>query len=144
VVPEPLVEPLATLRTQLDGFTPPLAQRTMSLFMDEGHFPTHLRRMRAAYGAKRALLVDGLAPLAGRGWSWSSQPAGLHLLIRHRSRARVRAVVAASTLDLARLDRYRSAPGAGDGLFLRFGGLDSAEIRAGTAELEAVERKVGL
>src|SRR6185437_4516187 len=38
VVPEELVEPLANIRTQLDGFTPALQQMAMSLFMDEGHF----------------------------------------------------------------------------------------------------------
>src|SRR5207302_1138557 len=92
VVPEQLIEPLANVRTQLDGFTPPLPQMTMSLFMDEGHFSPHLRRMRAVYGAKRAQLVKGLAPLAARGWTWSSNPAGLHLLVRHKSGEHVRAV----------------------------------------------------
>ena len=61
VVPEELVEPLANIRTQFDGFTPALTQMTMSLFMDEGYFSSHLRRMRAVYGAKRAALVEGLA-----------------------------------------------------------------------------------
>ena len=141
VVPEALVEPLANVRTQLDGFTPALPQMTMSLFMDEGHFPPHLRRMRAAYGAKRAALVEGLAPLAARGWSWSGAPAGLHLLLRHRSREVVGAVAAASGLDLARLGAYRARPAADDGLLLRFGGLDPASLRDGIAALVAAARQ---
>src|SRR5207253_4792406 len=36
VVPDDLVEPLATIRTQLDGFTPALPQMAMSFFIDEG------------------------------------------------------------------------------------------------------------
>jgi hypothetical protein len=62
VAPEEIVEPLANIRTQLDGFTPAVRQMAMSLFMDEGHFSSHLRRMRAVYGAKRVTLIEGLAP----------------------------------------------------------------------------------
>jgi len=140
VVPEPLVEPLANLRTQLDGFTPALPQMTMSLYMEEGYFAAHLRRMRAVYGAKRAMLVEWLQPLAARGWSWSSHPAGLHLLVRHPAKAHVRATGAASGLDLARLSAYRARPARGDGLLLRFGGLDPASLAAGAATLVAAER----
>jgi GntR family transcriptional regulator / MocR family aminotransferase len=137
VVPEELVEPLASLRTQLDGFTPALSQMTMSLFMEEGHFSSHLRRMRAAYGAKRGGLVEGLRPLAAHGWVWPSNPAGLHLVVRHPEAGRVRALAAASSLDLALLSSYRIRPAPDDGLFLRFGGLDAASLRAGTAALVA-------
>jgi GntR family transcriptional regulator/MocR family aminotransferase len=142
VVPADLVEPLATLRTHLDGFTPALPQMAMSLFMDEGYFASHLRRMRAAYGAKRAELCDGLAPLAARGWTWSSNPAGLHLLVRHPDGDAVRAVAAASGLDLALLGAYRAEPARDDGLFLRFGGLDGPSLRAGIAALVAAARGV--
>ena len=54
VVPDDLIEPLANLRSQLDGFSPALSQLVMSRFMDEGHFSSHLRRMRTIYGARRA------------------------------------------------------------------------------------------
>jgi GntR family transcriptional regulator/MocR family aminotransferase len=131
VLPEPIVEPLATLRTQLDGFTPPLAQKAMSLFLDEGHFPTHVRRMRALYGAKRSTLVEGLAPLASRGWSWSANPAGLHLLLRHRDGTLARRIASRSSLDLALLSTYRTRRGRDDGLFLRFGSLDPSALRDG-------------
>jgi GntR family transcriptional regulator/MocR family aminotransferase len=146
MVPEELVEPLATVRTQLDGFTPALPQLAMSLFMDEGHFASHLRRVRACYGAKRAELLDGIAPLATRGWTWSGNPAGLHLLLRHPAGDYVRAVAASSSLDLALLSSYRLRSARGDGLFLRFGGLGPEQLRSGIAALlEATQqRRVGL
>src|SRR5262249_32943879 len=53
VVPEELVEPLANLRTRLDGFSPALSQLVMACFMEEGHFSSHLRRMRSVYAGKR-------------------------------------------------------------------------------------------
>jgi GntR family transcriptional regulator/MocR family aminotransferase len=142
VVPGHLVEPLASLRTQLDGFSPASGQMATSLFLEEGHFASHLRRMRGLYGAKRAALVEGLGPLASRGWSWPRNLAGLHLLVRHRDGGRVRAVAAlAPSLDLALLRSYRVARGKDDGLFLRFGALDPATLREATAELVAAERR---
>lgn len=140
VVPEPLIEPLANIRTQFDGFTPALPQMVMSLFMDEGYFASHLRLMRAIYGAKRAELVERLAPLAKRGWTWSNNPAGMHLLVRHDDRDHVRAVAASSELDLALLSSYRASSTRDDGLFLRFGGLDIASLRAGVEEIIAAEK----
>jgi len=138
VVPASLVEPLATVRTHLDGFTPPVAQLAMSLFMSEGHFATHLRRLRADYAAKRRALVATLAPLRPRGWRWSDEAAGLHLLIAHPDARHVRAVAAAlPQLDLALASRYRMEPAGGDGLFLRFAGLDMAQIVAAGRALKA-------
>jgi len=141
VVPEEIVDSVAKFRTQLDGFTPAVPQMAISLFMDEGHFSSHLRRMRAVYGAKRATLIEGLAPLAAGGWTWSGNPAGMHLLAAHERGDYVRAVAASSALDLALLGSYRSARGRDDGLLLRFGGLDAASLLEGIAVLvEAAER----
>jgi GntR family transcriptional regulator/MocR family aminotransferase len=135
VVPPAIVEPLANLRTEFDGFTPPARQLAMSLFMDEGQFASHLRRMRTIYRAKRSALVDVLDPLSALGWTWSRVPAGMHLLLRHRDRRYVRRVAAASGLDLALLSTYRSGRGSDDGLFLRFGALDTAAIVEGASAL---------
>lgn len=143
VVPEQLVEPLANIRTQIDGFTPAMTQMTMSLFMDEGYFSSHLRRMRAVYSAKRAALEEGLAPLSKRGWTWPANPAGMHLLVRHEKGDYVRAVARASSLDLALLSSYRVARKRDDGLFLRFGALDAQSLREGIAALVAVAKKTG-
>jgi len=129
--------PLANLRTQLDGFSPALSQLVMACFMEEGHFSSHLRRMRSVYAAKRTELVEALEPLFCLGWTWSSNPAGFHLLIRHRDGELVRRVVARSSLDLALLSRYRIRRTSDDGLLLRFGGLSTPELRAGIRELLA-------
>jgi hypothetical protein len=49
----------------------------------------------------------------------------------------VRAVAAASSLELALLSSYRVARTRDDGLFLRFGALDTASLQAGVAALVA-------
>lgn len=142
VVPEEIVEPLANVRTQLDGFTPAVPQMALSLFMDQGHFSMHLRRMRALYGAKRAILEEGLAALGACGWTWSGNPAGMHLLAAQERGDYVRAVAASTSLDLALLSSYRTARSRDDGLFLRFGALDSATLRSATAELVEAAHKM--
>lgn len=142
VVPEELVELLANIRTQMDGFSPAVQQMTMALFMEEGYFASHLRRMRAVYGAKRKALVDGLASLAASGWTWSNNPAGMSLLVRHKNGAYVRKIARASSLDLALLSRYSARFTREDGLFLRFGALDYKNIHGGIQELTAVAAKI--
>jgi GntR family transcriptional regulator/MocR family aminotransferase len=144
VIPEHLAEPLANIRTQLDGFTPAMPQMAMSLFMDEGYFSSHLRRMRAVYGAKRTALVDGLASLAASGWTWPDNLAGMHLLVRHKSGDFVGTVARSSALDLSLLSSYRVARSRDDGLFLRFGALDAASLQAGIAALVAAVKKAHL
>ena len=141
VVPEELIEPLANIRTQLDGFTPALPQMAMSFFMDEGYFSSHLRRMRALYGAKRSALTDALEPLAARGWTWPSNPAGIHLLASHAHGSKVRRIAKDSELDLALLSSYRLARRSDDGLFLRFGALDARSVRDGARALTGVAQK---
>lgn len=140
VVPEPLVEPLANIRTQLDGFTPAERQMAMSLFMDEGHFSAHLRRMRAIYGARHAILIEGIAPLASQGWAWPTNRAGIHLLLRHKRASYVRAVAKTSSLELALLSSYSALPRRDDGLFLRFGALNIAALQEGIAALVKAAR----
>jgi GntR family transcriptional regulator/MocR family aminotransferase len=142
VVPENFTDLIGNIRTQMDGFTPPLTQLTMSLFMDEGYFSPHLRRMRAVYGAKRAAVVAGLDRLRAMGWTWSSNPAGMHLLIGHRNGDYVRAVAASSSLDLALLSSYRFSKRRDDGLFLRFGALDSDSLRTGIEALVSTASNV--
>jgi GntR family transcriptional regulator/MocR family aminotransferase len=135
VVPEEMIDLMAKIRTQMDGFSPILTQMTMSLFMDEGYFFSHLRLMRKIYAAKRDALIQALAPIARLGWTWSGNPAGTHLLLRHKNGEYVRSVAQASELDLALLNKYRSARAQEDGLFLRFGALDPETLQAGVQQL---------
>jgi GntR family transcriptional regulator/MocR family aminotransferase len=59
---------------------PELTQATVAEFLAEGHFARHLRRMRAAYAARRAALAAAVtAAFAGR-LTMAARPGGLHLL----------------------------------------------------------------
>lgn len=138
-----MVEPLANIRTQLDGFTSPVQQKAFGMFLDEDHFASHLRRMRAAYSEKRAALLEELEPLRACGWWWASNPAGMHVVARHAVGEHVRSIAASVPLALALLSSYRSQKQADDGLMLRYGALDVQSIRAGARTLvaEALRRR---
>lgn len=61
---------MANIRTQMDGFTSPLVQMTMYLFMEEGHFPRTGAICVLYRGQKRNALIEGLASMryvAGHG-----------------------------------------------------------------------------
>ncbi|MBU9728929.1 MocR-like pyridoxine biosynthesis transcription factor PdxR [Diplocloster modestus] len=56
-------------------------QRTLEVFIREGHFERHLNRMRTAYKGKHDLLVEHLKELKAV-CSISGEQAGVHLLAR--------------------------------------------------------------
>ena len=74
--------PLANLRTQLDGFSPALSQLVMACFMEEGHFSSHLRRMRSSLRSEahrarrgaRAAVLPRLDVVQQPGWLSPSDP----------------------------------------------------------------------
>jgi GntR family transcriptional regulator/MocR family aminotransferase len=135
VVPVAMVEQLANIRSQFDAFSAPMAQLAMSRFMDEGHFSTHVRRMRDVYAAKCAICTEALEPLGDRGWTWDAGTVGLQIMLHHPEAQEVRRTAEASGLALHFLNSYRHRPANDDGLLLRFGGLSAAVIGSGMNRL---------
>jgi GntR family transcriptional regulator/MocR family aminotransferase len=142
VVPEFMVDPLANIRTQLDAFNPPLTQLTMSRFMDEGHFSTHVRRMRALYDAKRTVVTKGLSPLSSSGWTWDDNTMGVQLMLHHPDARKVLRTAEASGLALHLLSSYRHGIAGNDGLLLRFGGLGIPAVRDGVERLVCASQRI--
>lgn len=82
VVPPPLVEPFAKMRTVSDRCPPRVPQMILSDFINEGHFGEHLRQMRTLYAARQATLLDALEEELGSFLEINSSDAGLHLVGR--------------------------------------------------------------
>lgn len=71
---------LACRRT-LHGGCPEFMQAVVADFITEGHLSRHIKRMRALYARRRAMLADALAPYAADGFVVSLQDGGMHLLV---------------------------------------------------------------
>lgn len=81
VLPEPL---LRRYRESYRGYSSTVSgfeQAVLRQFMLEGHFETHVNRMRIYYRSRRQCLVDALEPFS-RWTDILGQPAGHHLTLR--------------------------------------------------------------
>ncbi len=80
VVPHGLVEAFCAAQTVLSQGVPILPQMVLADFMRAGRFAAHVRRMRAAYGERRTLLVAALEEHAAGLLVPEPADAGMHLV----------------------------------------------------------------
>jgi GntR family transcriptional regulator / MocR family aminotransferase len=81
VLPPDLVDPFLSMRHAMDVSPAQFHQAVLADFISEGHFSRHLRRMRALYGERRAVLVDSLQREFGSYLKLSGNMAGMHLAV---------------------------------------------------------------
>lgn len=132
VVPTALVAAFGQALNELyrEGHTP--LQVVLARFMSEGHYASHLRRMRAVYRARHDALLDAIAQHFGKSLPIWGRDAGLHLVLGlpaavddQALAARIaQAGVASRPLSLYHLRR----PAPAGGLVLGYGGVDEADI----------------
>ncbi|MFC6495676.1 PLP-dependent aminotransferase family protein [Ancylobacter dichloromethanicus] len=82
IVPAPLVEAFVSARTVVGRYSPILEQVLVARFMQEGHFASHVRKMRKLYAQRQAHL---LARVGGRlGDFMTAQPTdtGMEIVAR--------------------------------------------------------------
>ena len=78
VVPPALVEPMIKTRAALDQHSPTIDQSTLALFITEGYFLSHVKRMRTLYAERRQYFADQFQKLLGDYFSLQVPKAGLH------------------------------------------------------------------
>jgi GntR family transcriptional regulator/MocR family aminotransferase len=146
VVPPPLVDPLAALRSAMGLHTPALGQAVLCDFMDGGHLFRHVRRMRRIYAARRAALVEAADRRLRGILEISETEAGLQVLGRlllPLGSQSVAAAAASHEIVVTPLTRYARRPIRSDGLVLGFAAVDEGEIANGIARLaQAIDRLV--
>jgi GntR family transcriptional regulator/MocR family aminotransferase len=138
IVPPALVEAFIRARAAADMHSPALDQAALAEFMREGHFARHIRRMRALYAERQAILIDAAArDLAGL---LDLQPAatGMHLLgwlpagVDDRVAAERAGACGVRVLPLSWL---RIEPAERGGLLLGYAAANEREIRDGVRRL---------
>ena len=140
VVPFPLLRAFVTARYLIDRHPPSLSQAVAAEFMRQGHFTTHLRRMRQIYREQRDTLARELEHRAGGELVLDVPDHGMHLVayLRH-GRADVaveRAADAYGVVVRAISSLYTAAPPR-SGLLLGFTGFAPETIAPAVARLAA-------
>lgn len=141
VAPRELVEVLARARWAADRQTPSLEQYALNDFLREGHLDRHIRRMRMLYGHRREVLMEELTSRFGDRMTLWGESAGLHLMVRFRTRLQDAELIRRAAGLGVGLESVAGCriEGKGRGEFLlRFGCLDEAKIREGLRRLASV------
>jgi len=78
IAPEPLVDPLVKIRSTMDQHSSAIDQATLALFIAEGFFLSHIKRMRKIYSERRDVFAKQFNSLLGDRFSLHMPEAGLN------------------------------------------------------------------
>jgi GntR family transcriptional regulator/MocR family aminotransferase len=148
VVPENLVDAVSAAQGALGAQPTAMIQPVLAAFIDEGHFATHVRRMRRLYAARQAALVVAAGRHLGDFLSVAPDDAGLHLMawltptVAERLGDRGAAEVAAKAgIAVSPLCEYFTGKPDRQGLLLGYAAVPEAEIERGARRLAEALRK---
>jgi GntR family transcriptional regulator/MocR family aminotransferase len=120
-----------------------LEQRSMTIFMEQGHWERHIRRMRMIYQKKHDLLLRSIETHFGKQAKVIGQGAGLHVVMmlpgtRH-SEAEIIARARQKGVQLFPFSEFHvSGQPETTTLLLGFGGMNGSEIEQGIAILAQI------
>lgn len=80
LVPAPLADAVAKLRTVIDQHSPTIDQATLARFITEGFYLSHVRRIRKIYSERRQIFIEQFNKLLGNRFTLEIADAGLHAL----------------------------------------------------------------
>jgi GntR family transcriptional regulator/MocR family aminotransferase len=141
IVPEALIEPIRAARGATDWHAPTPQQSVLADFIGEGHYARHLRRVRALYAERQAVLIAAAEAELADHLSLAPGQAGLHLVgwLPHGvDDQQAAAAAAAAGVLVYPISNYRvtSTPEmARAGLLLGYAGFDDAALQTGIGKL---------
>ena len=128
-----------------EGQTP--QQAVLARFMSEGHYASHLRRMRTVYRGRRDALMAAIQQHFGQQLPVLGGQAGMHLVLGLPASADDAAIahaVAQAGITCRPLSMYQlGRPASARGLLLGYGAVDEDEIARNFARLaEVLQRRL--
>lgn len=141
VLPQTLLGPFLQAMQLVDRGAPTLTQAAVADFITEGHFERHLRRLRKVYGRRRQILVEELDQHLQGLVQYSTDEAGLHVMLYLAPQYDETAVIREAAL--AGVGVYPGAPyhvekPSRPSILLGFSGLSKKEISEGIVRLAQV------
>jgi GntR family transcriptional regulator/MocR family aminotransferase len=146
LVPAPLADAVAKLRTAIDQHSPTIDQATLARFINEGFYLSHVRRIRKVYAERREIFIELFNKLVGDRFSLDIADAGSHALAWFRfpedlSRLqRLQPNLGVKTSALSFFSIEAKLPPA---LVLGFAAWTPAQIREGLTRLAHALKKEG-
>jgi len=146
VIPEALLEPFTEMRASIDDHPALALQPALHAFFEDGHFASHIRRLRSLYAARQEVLIEALRCEADGLLNTSPHEAGMHLVARlgpgYPAPDHVAAgCAAAAGLITPALSGFYHGQDKAEGLVLGYAGLSADEIRRDVKRLVTALRK---
>jgi GntR family transcriptional regulator/MocR family aminotransferase len=141
VVPESLVDRMEAIKSTTNRHAPVLDQAALHAFIAEGHFIRHVRRMRAVYEERLALLLEEARAKLDGSLTITGIDAGLQTagwLAAGIDAERVATAAAQLGVEVTPLSRYAKRELSREGLQLGFAAIHAREIRRGVENLARV------
>jgi GntR family transcriptional regulator/MocR family aminotransferase len=147
VAPAPLVEVFQCISGAFLQGVPSSVQAVLAAFIDEGHFATHLRRMRDLYRERHAAFHEASAEFLGGALETRRSSAGFHVVGRFAGpwhmEDKVQAAAEAAGVVVATIGRFCIDPVEEKGLVLGVSAIDPRSIRRGVEVLAGVLEAAG-
>jgi GntR family transcriptional regulator/MocR family aminotransferase len=139
VVPVDLVQHLQAIRRAADLHPPMLEQMALADFIGEGHYATHLRRMRSIYRERLEALGAAATAFCGGALRLRSIHTGLHAVadLDDVDEERVCEEARARGIEVAPLRTYYIRRRTANGLLLGFASTPPDTLRRGMERLAA-------
>ena len=138
LVPAPLADAVAKLRTAIDQHSPTIDQATLARFINEGFYLSHVRRMRKVYAERREIFIEHFNKLLGDRFTLEMSDAGLHSLAWFRFPEDVERLVRVKPnlgVKISRLSFFCIEAKLPPALVLGFAAWSPAQIREGLTRL---------
>ncbi len=138
VLPPDLVEAFRRARSVVDGHSPMTEQAVLADFIQEGHFARHIRRMRALYQERQAVLVESAQRELPGLLEVRPSEGGMHLvgwLPAGVNDVETSARAAAAGVVVRPLSACYAARPRRGGLLLGYAALSLPQIREGVRKL---------
>jgi GntR family transcriptional regulator / MocR family aminotransferase len=137
VLPQQLVEAFARAKMLIDGYVPSLTQRVLAEFLAEGHFASHVRRVRGLFRERRDGFLAAAAQHLPHDVAIGPAAAGMHVTLRFPADMADGPVSGAARrrgIALPRLsEHYLGA--ARNGVLVHYGHAPVRDIERGVATL---------
>jgi GntR family transcriptional regulator/MocR family aminotransferase len=141
LVPDSLVDTFQTIMYNYLQGVPSHTQSMVAEFIDEGHFSSHVRRMRLIYEERHEALIKVAQQKLNGLLEVETTRSGLHTIANlPRNLSEIEISKAAEHLNVTAspLGRFALAPLKTQGLVLGFGGVNPHQIQVGVEVLASV------